>query len=416
MKIIPKAVANAVAMTPPRGVSLASEQVADGAASPPDAFVRAHGATSTLGQGVAVGAGLADPAMQAISPEFAAQFNMELATLPRAGELRRRPWSTSYLPDFKGGLAWRWHDASAKGQDFATYKLHTVEELLALPEAQRQKVLAVLSPAEKFDLLRGVGHLIVNTERLRARADAPSDRGLCHGTSMASLLLREPRAMVVELDSGLNVPFSSADFKAIAGYYFAQADGMLYQKGRQPPGVLQLGVRRDMHVGNSRENLQVNPAAFHAMLAQTVKARALGMVVDVDPGPQVWNSAVFKYESSVAEATGSRPYTATEQQRDLQQGICRAPGTRAIATVTTTLWYMPQTLEPPADKASGEPATAVYRYEVELDERGQLCGGRWLSEARPDTAWTPVSRFDTEAIGGIFDDFFYYYDLATGKR
>ncbi len=101
-------------------------------------------------------------------------------------------------------------------------------------------------------------------------------------------------------------------------------------------------------------------------------------IVDVTRDFQVWNQPVNAFKSVVEDdhTTGLWP----DSWRDA------APGTVREITVRTKMAYTVET----ASSTSPVPVkenVATYRYILELNDRDEIIGGRWLSEDRPDFAW-----------------------------
>jgi hypothetical protein len=80
---------------------------------------------------------------------LAGDYVVKLDALPHDAETTLKPWSDTYWPSFKGGLAYRWN-AFAGGDGFS-YDLLTKDDVQAMSEGQ----LRQLSPAEKYDILLG---------------------------------------------------------------------------------------------------------------------------------------------------------------------------------------------------------------------------------------------------------------------
>ncbi|TDJ03942.1 MAG: hypothetical protein E2O68_09200, partial [Deltaproteobacteria bacterium] len=126
-------------------------------------------------------------------------------------------------------------------------------------------------------------------------------------------------------------------------------------------------------VGPSCEG--VNAGAFHIVLANQIK-RDEGFVVDVTRDQEVWNQAVVGFSTQMTTPIQGATPGAAE-------------GTVQEVYVKTAMYYIvevPQSWEAGFNQQSI--ATKVYEYILELDIEGNILGGRWISNDRPDFMWT----------------------------
>ncbi|MDQ3233995.1 MAG: hypothetical protein M3Q07_19470 [Pseudobdellovibrionaceae bacterium] len=125
-----------------------------------------------------------------------------------------------------------------------------------------------------------------------------------------------------------------------------------------------------------------NAGAFHLVLTNVVGIRKESFVIDMTRDYEVWNQAVAKYDSrEIATYTGSKISAEA------------APGTVKEVQVETILRYtgeMNPMWEPFGDGSAIDTRyhkPLRYRYRLELDERGHIIGGSWVSDSRPDFIW-----------------------------
>jgi hypothetical protein len=205
--------------------------------------------------------------MMAVKNEFETNFSK----LPLAGRPDKMPWSDHYWPTYHGGITYRWNDSKTKNLDkvirtssdrvFAGqlddnenlqklrsevlgYSPYTKEQLEALSPAERTKLIATLSPAEKLDIYRGEFDYptvkeerkrtgIFNTLRTLPTADGssfvpnlgfskeskiPTWYGICHAWAPATILFDEPGPITVASKDGFQVPMAGSDIKAFMAY------------------------------------------------------------------------------------------------------------------------------------------------------------------------------------------------------
>jgi hypothetical protein len=125
-----------------------------------------------------------------------------------------------------------------------------------------------------------------------------------------------------------------------------------------------------------------NAGAFHLVLTNIVGIQKQSFVADITRDREVWNQAVAAYTTKeVATYTGA----------DISPNA--APGTVKEVEMSTTFYYTGEML--PAWKPFGDGTKLdsryhtplLYKYRLELDVNGNIIGGSWLSNSRPDFLW-----------------------------
>lgn len=316
-------------------------------------------------------------------------YEVALAALPTSGELSVKPWTDTYWPSYRGGLAGRWNDRTSS--DAYTYELHGSAAVAAMSRDD----LARLSPAEKYDIFTGrYSYPLVMHERQRTHADDPSWFGLCHGWAPAAFNFAEPRPVVVRGAAGIEVPFGSSDVKALLT--FAQ------QFGRESRTA---GERCDSDAPGNADDPEcrdVNSGSFHVILVNQVGLLDRAFVAEVSRGSQVWNQPVYGFDSLKLGETS-----------DVYPGA--APGTVKIVSVRTRLRYIrehgPSWDAQPFDDHPGIGATMTLEYRLEIDAQGDIVGGEWDSEDHPDFLWTQSPG----AFTGFFAELATIYEAATTR-
>jgi hypothetical protein len=296
---------------------------------------------------------------------FERNYEYKLAELPASGQLDQIPWSDTYWPSYQGGIADRWQT----GDDAFSY------ESVTSPEKMTQSQLAKLSPAEKFDLLRGrYDFPLVKAERQRTSPNAPHWEGLCHGWAPLSLLMREPKPITMSSAKGIAIPFGSSDIKALLMYHQGQLASapskMLGQRCNDDLG-------RFPRAGEKPPCRDINAGAFHLVLANRIGIRKEGFVADMTRDAEVWNQPVYGFKSTIGNGTKPSADAATgtvEEKRvrtEIYYAIEVAPNWRSQSTI-----FQRGRMK------------ATFDYVLEIDAKGMVLGGRWLSQARPDFLWT----------------------------
>lgn len=316
-------------------------------------------------------------------------FETRFTRLPLDGrhEVPHTGWSDDYWPTHKGSINRRWNAPGAPGFDLVQ---PTREQAMGMSSDQ----LAQLAPSEKFDLLRArYDFPLVKRVARTAKPTAKDWAGICNGWAPASLNLKEPHPVVVKNADGIEIPFGSSDVKAMLSYYYAY---FVKEPTRQvglrcflPRGVrgLSRGCGKDL-----------NPGAFHIIMANKLGVERVGFLADVDPYREVWNQPITSFKSEII--------------------MTRAAGSRAARNAVTevmvrTEMYYGSEIDPQWAPALYTPAQLYEKkeleYTIELDAAGNIVGGEWISEMRPDFVWFR----EKAAFTGEFEILGKLYDAAT---
>lgn len=126
----------------------------------------------------------------------------------------------------------------------------------------------------------------------------------------------------------------------------------------------------------------VNPMTVHYALTEILNGKGEAFTADVDRFGEVWNHAIHKYETRfvplrLTNGTTFQDLIPVDRIRDPFAEF-RAPETRYLVQVETTLWYAyengPLIAFRPEDDLS---AKMVLSYTLELDAQKKLIGGEW---------------------------------------
>lgn len=335
-----------------------------------------------------------------------ANFNKILGTqvvtkfenLPMAGRLGddRLGWSETYWPSNKGGIAYRWSHPDP--QPFK-YRLYTKQEL----QKMSQKEVGLLSPSELYDIAQGDYNYTLTRKVLNqfSLKDLWWE-GICHGWALAAANYPEPSPVVVTNRDGIKVPFGASDVKGLLAMHdaynykgtYAQI-GMRCSASGKVPGE---GDDRDANpnpplpeVANTNDCKDVNAGAFHVALSNMIGIHSKSFVADVDRFNDVWNQPVTGFSSTIV---GEEAVTSDHRAVGIERRI-------KVATKFTygeeLKFYTPEAEAAGAKNfVSKLPVTGTihqefrhknYEYVVELDFKGNVVGGEWLTETRPDFMW-----------------------------
>ena len=292
------------------------------------------------------------------------RFETRLFMLPLA-QLIKRPqyfWSGDYWPLNRGNIHYRWNAKRGFNQSSPSKK--QLKEMI-------QEDIAQLSPAEKFDLLNGRYDYPLRNEVIGISDVRASDwEGICHGWAPASINHKEPNPKVIKNPDGVPIPFGSSDIKAILSYYYAYS--------YQVPNTHQVGRRCEERNSGNDPNCQqdLNAGAFHIVLANKVGIDQEGLIADMDRYDEVWNHPILGYDSRILKE--ERPSASA------------AEGTTRVARIETIVTFASESKNSwnAQNGTSGHVLKHVsFQYVLEMNVYGEIIGGMWRSNERPDFLW-----------------------------
>jgi hypothetical protein len=329
------------------------------------------------------------------------KMNPVFAELPLAATLKddRFGWSESYWPSMLGGIAYRWNHPDP--QPFK-YKLHTKSEVLNMSQAQ----LGELSPAELYDLAMGDYKYSLTKKVLNLyNPQKLWWEGICHGWALAASNYPEPDKVVVTNKDGIKIPLGASDVKGLLSMHdsynskgmYARVGARCAVRGKVPgeenpeDGIVPVPSKKD---ADRPECSDVNAGAFHIVIASMIGINSQGFVADVDRFNDVWNQPITGYESTVV---GDVPVKSL----DVKEGVDRKIQVKTVMTYGEELeFYSDESAaEGHVGFVSKDPVTSTpaqtfkqrnFEYILELDRSGNIIGGEWLSESRPDMLWMKV--------------------------
>ena len=313
--------------------------------------------------------GYNDPS--SIEPDYVLVFD----DLPLAGALDKVPWTDTYWPKYKGGIADRWQTG-----ENAAYRTLAPDEVAALTPRE----LKELSPAEKYDLY--VGNEDWALAAREQAANQPTEaawQGICHGWAPASLMYEEPQPVTVPSPSGRGIPFGSSDIKALLTYFQGVVLPTSYSAEVFSWGRAARGLGTACYSGRADDSgcHDINPGALHVLMSNEIGLRNGGFVLEVDGGSEKWNQPVYSFDTEVLGRRGPSSGSAEEAVGEV---LVRS-------RVAWTVEIDPQWNALGAEVPEG---IGDYHYTVELNSAGEVVGGQWLVPLRDGDYMTLGEAWD----------------------
>jgi hypothetical protein len=290
-------------------------------------------------------------------------------------------WSGDHWPFNKGAINKRWN--LKEGQD-PLMLAPTAEDIQDWSEDQ----LSSLSPSEKYDLLKGRFDYPLRKEvGLKINQFALDWEGVGNGWAIATVLHEEPKPKILQNTNGLSIPFGSSDIKALLSYNYAF--------GNKQPFTLHLGFRCFSKEGTpeTQKNCMddLSPGDFHLTITNEIGVLKNKLIVDIDPFEEVWNYPIESYESEVQESV--------PDEEKLPEGVSEK------LRLKTKITYIDNSLlnswDPIKETSLQIRSNRIYVYDLYLDKKGIIAGGKWISKDRPDFMWKVQNEV---TFDGYFDE------------
>ncbi len=304
---------------------------------------------------------------------FHQDYKDVLSELPLSGTVEVFPWTDHYWPSDSAGAAFRWNTdtSSPEKKSLASfgYDAPTQEQVLKMKTEDLEK----LSPAEKYDIWMGnYAYPTVERERMRTDESMAFWEGICHGWAAAAMNFFEPQSTEMIGAYGVKVPFGSSDIKALLSLYQGEIS-------KAPVHFLaqrcEANLEEYPELRNSPECKGVNAGAFHIVLSNQIGIMKKSFVVDVSRGHEVWNQPVTGFESRIIED-------------NLLPHETSARGTFKVVKMETTMSFVKELgASWHAFGSQGIEKQKKYYYYLELNRFGNIIGGDWKSDERPDFIW-----------------------------
>lgn len=326
-----------------------------------------------------------------------------------AGIVKTQPWSDTYWPVYAGILGARYADKEfIVNNDFLDY-YHYVQKAPALNiygGGDKEKI-DLLSPAEKFDLLLGTNQTIL-TQKLwdegnsyqEANGQVESWMGICHGWAPASFMNVRPlhKVTVMSADGKTPLTFYPSDIKGLLSLSWAKGNvHTRFIGGRCNEKEPQM----DETTGRTlpQECFDNNPGSWHMSIVNKVGVHKESFVLDATYDYEVWNQPILSYSYKYFNVKNQQSFdnfkdakvALTDHPQDTYKKY-RSPQAKALVGVAMELIYMSETNPTHRemdDEKRDSQSSALYLYDLELDDKDNIVGGEWYQNYHPDFLWTP---------------------------
>ena len=209
--------------------------------------------------------------------------------------------------------------------------------------------------------------------------------GVCDGWTASAIQFAEPAPVNLINPEGILIPFGSSDVKALMSYDVSinQKDGELGSVFVGKYCISSLGMK--LGTANCSD---INPGAFHVILANQIAMKKESLAVDIDPTRETWNQPVYGFEFQIKGATKSE----------------HAPVAYLVHAKLKYAEDDPESVEEKKNVFTWEPTVGTPRYNgavmeldyiLEVDYSGRITGGEWLEASKsnhPDLFWLPTKK------------------------
>ncbi len=145
---------------------------------------------------------------------------------------------------------------------------------------------------------------------------------------------------------GLCSAWAAASVSEHIDFYPSSIDNMIFYVGDKK-GLLTYAHEQDWAI--ARSVTVSNPAIFHNWLNEYIRDKGVAFYADLDPGPEVWNYPVFRFNMNITES-----YNKLD--------------------VTCQIWYADDQVDP--DYVGTKERTKIYTYTVDI-YKGEIVDGEW---------------------------------------
>ena len=307
---------------------------------------------------------------------WASQYGVSaqpLSSGTTGGKMDFKPYSASYLPRYEGPLN-RQHDTGIDDVIKNGYKNPDGSNCDLIHD--RIKANVDKSSAHKFDTAATNAEgtnpgLADDYEKNGHDEHAPSWTGFCHLWAPAGL---DPVSnFIVSMDRiYADVPFGIGDLKELNTWNYPHPSSKFF------------GERNN---GDEKPENNFDPADMLAIFQNYVGSGKPGVVLDVTPGAEVWNQAVYSYENVATDATADDAKAA---------GLTIPAGGKAIKANLSMTWTVEGSY---AYRGEAYTRDRTLAYTAVVDKSGKITGAKWdagsIGEV-PDFAWVPETKWETE--------------------
>lgn len=334
----------------------------------------------------------------------------------RSGKVKYTPWTGYYWSMDSGLIANRYNDGWFKSKLTFKGKLRYTQKKPASYYIKKGRI-DELSPAEKYELLIGDKEQIFSKhiwqkglDEIEKYGNVRNWAGLCHGLALAPAALPWPKYSfkIKSFDGKHTIKFYPEDIKAL-GIFLWSGDDIPSRKAggrceKYDPKTDSMGRLKDPNCQDT------NPATFHLAVLNRVGVQKDVLIMDNALDKSVWNFPVIKYKFTYFNPkTDKKMNKITEAMIPVEEFPSdkfkkyRTRGTSFIAGVEARIEYLNFRAAAARDK---DPKTSpsllkeYYRYDLELNSKGDIIGGEWYFRSHPDFLWVP---FENTKPTGTFD-------------
>lgn len=289
-------------------------------------------------------------------------------------------------------------------------------DVLRLSQAELDR----LSPAEKYDIY--VGNYNFKLTKNVLDLTKPTSQyweGICNGWSSAALEFSEPKSLTVTNKDGITINFGSSDLKALLAHYHAAITNNVFTMKKNLTNRVgercQIAIPKEAwYMKNDKEYyrtiengrlvekevpadcVDLNAGAFHVVIANQLALKNEGFVAEVVRDVEVWNQPVYAYETEILE-------TLNVPKRNATKGTVKQVRVKTKMSFANDGGRVFWGTQDPEDEfyawwdatngtSNYRHASKDFEYLVDLDRRGNIIGGQWLSYERPDFLWIKKSK------------------------
>ena len=148
---------------------------------------------------------------------------------------------------------------------------------------------------------------------------------------------------------GLCDSWAAASVSENISFYPSIIDNILFKVGDKK-GLLTLTHEYDVAI---RENSS-SPEVFHSWLLTYIKEQGISFYANLDPGDEIWNYPIFRYEMDITDLGDS-------------------------LSVTVIIWYADDQVEP--DYQGTKERAKQYTYILYQNNSGEITGGEWTENS-----------------------------------
>lgn len=302
---------------------------------------------------------------------FDSHHEKNFSRLPTKGESSRKYWSNSLWTKERSLINWRWNSPESESSDYASP--YQIEVFL-----MSQEELALLSPAEKFDLLMGRYDFPLKDE---AYAQIETEFNSPYTNALSAIFHDEPNEKTLVNQDGISIPFGSSDIKALLAYHY---------------GVN--GRKSDDSIGKkcSEESCEgdLDAGTFHVTIANKLGISREAFFIDIDPKDKIEGRLAVGFTSAVTDEF--RPKDKEPE------------GTVKVLKVLAQVTFLDTAPSPSWEPSGVFHQTRAMSYYLYLNLQKEVIGGKWLSSDRPDSLWIPGVKAEfsgfLEGLGALLEN------------